>query len=362
MAYSKRNKPAGEHPSKTIVRMVKDAQVNGTWPRLILLYGKEEFLINWAKEYVTDAVLNPVTAVLDGTILDGRSVQPDEVIAACESYPMMSVRKLVTVTDCDFFTASGRSMGADDLNTLAEYFSKLPETTILLMTVQGPDKRKAVWKAAEKAGIAYDFSPLDDETLAAWMAKRLAARNRRASKQDLLRFALRNGYGDDSREYNLYNLENDLVKAMALSSSEILTADDLNAAAPDDTDADAFHLLDSAFSGNKEGAFVVLHNAIDSQIPSKLQGVVLSFLGLLCSQLEIMVEARERSDAGQSFDSIQTAMGTNSYRLRKAMDASAGRSVTTLKKNLSDAYNIEKLMRTGEMEPYLAMEVFIASL
>ena len=362
MAYSKRNKSSGEHPSKTIVRTVKDAQASGSWPRLAVLTGKEEFLVNWAKNYLSDAILNPVTAVLDGTVLDGRNTDADEIIAACEAYPMMSVRRLVTVTDADFLTASGRSMDADGQAKLAAYLPKLPETTMLVFTVQGPDKRKALWKAAEKIGLIYDFTPLDDETLAGWMNKRLAAKGKRAAKADLIRFASRCGYGDDGREYNLYNLENDLLKASLLADGEVLSYEDLCAAAPDDSDTDAFRLLDSAFSGNKSDAFLVLHNAVDSQIPSKVQGAVLSFLGLLCSQLEIMLEARERSDDGQSFDSIQAAMGTNAYRLRKAMDASSGRSAVTLRKNLAEAYDIEKLMRTGEMDPYLAMEVFIASL
>lgn len=362
MAYSKRNKPAGEHPSKTIVRTVKDAQASGSWPRLVVLTGKEEFLVNWAKKNLTDAVLNPLTAVLDGTVIDGKNTDADEIIAACESYPMMSVRKLVTVTDADFLTASGKSMDADGQAKLAAYLSKLPETTMLVITVQGPDKRKALWKAAEKTGLVYDFTPLDDETLAGWMAKRLAGNGKKAAKADLIRFASRCGYGDDGREYNLYNLENDLTKAALLADKETLSYEDLCAAAPDDSDTDAFRLLDSAFSGNKGDAFLVLHNAVDSQIPSKVHGAVLSFLGLLCSQLEIMLEARERSDDGQSFDSIQAAMGTNAYRLRKAMDASSGRSAAALRRNLAEAYDIEKLMRTGEMDPYLAMEVFIASL
>jgi len=342
--------------------MLKDSAETDRYPRVVLLMGKEGFLVSWALRCLREAVINPAAEVIDATVLDGSETNLDAIIAACEAYPLLSTRHLVAVTGSSFLAASDKSFSADELTKLADYLPTLPETTMLVLTANSVDKRKGLYKSIEKTGIVYDFTPLDDDMLAGWMSKRMTALQHTAGRSDLLRFARQNGYGDDNLDYNLYNLENDLIKACALAEKETLSFEDLCAACPPALDTDAFRLLDSAFSGNKSDAFTILHNSVDAQQPSKVQSAVLGLTGLLCAQLEIMLEAKERSDKGQSFDSIQAAMGTNSYRLRKAIDASRGRSAETLRKNLEDAFNIDKLMRTGEMDPGLAMEVFIASL
>ena len=124
----------------------------------------------------------------------------------------------------------------------------------------------------------------------------------------------------------------------------------------------AFAILDAAFSGRKGYALTVLHNSIDSQLASKETGIVLQFLGLLCSQLEIMLEAAERKNEGQSQQEIESGMKVNPYRLRKAQAAAAGRGVEKLREDLFRAFQIEKDLKTGFMDPRLELELFIAGL
>ncbi len=361
MAYYQR-KRAEEHAVRTLGTLIKDAEQNGNWPRVLLFTGSDDSLISWAVKKLKTVLLDPVGAAFDLSSLDGADCPADEIIAACESYPIMSQRKLVLLRDCEFLSAQAKGQGADTAARLAEYIPSIPESTLLIITARSADRRRLAYKAIEKTGRAFDFAPLDDELLAIWMARSLAEFGKKAPKRDLLRFARQNGYGDENRAYTLGNIENDLAKAAALSESELLTFKELDAVSLPDSDTNAFRLLDSAFGGNKSDALLILHNSVDSKLPSKLQGTVLGFLGLLCSQLEIMLEAKERSADGQTQREIQAAMGVNEYRLRRAVEASGARSVPELKKALLQAYDIERMMRSGEMEPYLALELFIASL
>ena len=91
-------------------------------------------------------------------------------------------------------------------------------------------------------------------------------------------------------------------------------------------------------------------------------GVVLRFLGLLCSQLEIMVEARERGGRDGDPYGVASEMGANPYRIKKAMQASYKKKYSELKESLAAAYDIEKNYKSGQIDAYLALELFIAGL
>ena len=343
--------------------MVQSAGQTGLWPRVMLLCGKEDFLVDWSKGFLKDKLVSPATAALDSVSFSEGKLDPYEIIAACETIPLMSLRRVVLIEGSDILTAQApKDMSSEGLAELAAYIPKIPETTALIFTCGRPNKTKALYKAIERNGLIYDFTPLDDATLSGWMAKRLRAAGRAASPSDLVTFARSCGYGDPEKSYTLHYLENDLKKALARTDAQVLTLDDLMDSAAPQADQNAFRLLDSAFSGSKSDAYSILHSTIESEIPSKEVGVVLSFLGLLCSQLEIMVEARERDAEGQSFYEIQEGMGVNEYRLRKALGACRGRSLEQLRDSLDRAFQMEKDIKGGIMEPRFAMEFFIANL
>ena len=330
--------------------MVSAAKETGIWPRVMLLTGKEDFLVDWSKTYIKNAVINPATEALD-CVSFGSETDPNEIIEACETVAMMSERKLVVVSDAD--EAAG---------PLTEYIQDLPECTLLLLVNGKINKTKSLYKTVSKCGIVYDFTPLDDATLQGWMAKRLKAAGRAARPEDLLVFAKSCGYGDSERNYTLFNLENDLKKILSSTEKQVLSLDDFMDGSSAQAEVNAFKILDCAFSGKKGEAFTILHNSIDVQAPSKEMGVIMSFLGLLCSQLEIMLEGKEREESGQGYYDIISEMKVNEYRYKKAMGACRGKNAAALRQNLDDAFQIEKDLKNGNMDGYMALELFIAKL
>lgn len=331
--------------------MLKNAEQTGVWPRVMLLYGRENFLTAWAVQAIKTAVINPATAALDCISFSENNLDPNEIIAACETLPLMSHKKLIVAEDIE-----------ETKSPLTDYIPSLPESTLLLIIMDRVNKNGTLYKTVSKTGIVYDFIPLDDATLGAWMAKRLKANGRAASATDLIHFARNCGYGDPERNYTLFNLENDLKKVFAASDKQILTLEDLMDSASVQAEVNAFKILDCAFSGKKGEALTMLHNSIDRRIPSQEAGAVLSFLGLLLSQLEIMLEGKEREEDGFGYYDIISEMKVNEYRYKKAMAACKNKSAAQLRQNLYDAFQIEKNFKTGAMDAYMGLELFIAKL
>ena len=313
-----------EHPYKTINKIIKSGDI----PSVILMYGKERFMIEWAYKSFKKALVNPVTESMDFTIFTEKETTLDEVIAACETVPFMSERKIVVVKDLDL--------------DFSEYISDIPKTSLLILVQEKVDKRKASYKKIEQVGLAYDFTALDEATLVSWVHKRTT----KISKEDILRFATDSGYFDKERDYNLFNFENDLNKAIALySDKEQISLDDLKFISSADEENNAFKLFDAAFSDKKSEAMRML-----DQFSSVSD--ILRFHGLLCSQLEIMLEARENPNLP----------GVNPYRLKKAIESSKRLSTERLKAALLACYKIESEIKGGRMDARLCLELFVAKI
>ncbi|MBR5640782.1 MAG: DNA polymerase III subunit delta [Firmicutes bacterium] len=357
MAYASKPKPNTEHPFRTIVKLLDSDML----PTVLVCHGHEEFLVNWAEKYVKGKLIEPAAEVLDCSVFS-EDLDPYSIIAACETLPVLSKRKLVVVRGTDIFTQQPKDMKAEGVQVLADYLSGVPETTLLLFTADKVNKTKALYKNAVKAGVVYDFCPLDRGTLAGWIAKQLQGLGKNASRDDILAYADRCGYLEKESGYTLYNVKNDIAKAAAFADSQTVTARDFEVCMQGEEETDAFAVLDAAFSGQKGKALTILHNSISAEQPSKQDGVVLRFLGLLCSQLEIMVEARERGNRDGDPYAVAAAMGANPYRIKKAMQASYNKNYTELKDSLAAAYEIEKNYKSGQIDAYLALEMFIAGL
>lgn len=313
-----------EHPYKLLKRVIASKDL----PAAFLLYGKERFMIDWAIRSLKNAVLNPATESMNCSVFNEKENTKDEVIAACETLPFMSERKVVIVKDLDL--------------DLSDYITDLPNTTLLIIVQETVDKRKSLYKTIEKVGLAYDFTALDEATLVSWVHKRIP----NISKQDLLMFATTAGYFDKERSYELYSFENDLSKAKALyEGKEQITYDDMLAISSADLENNAFKLLDAAFSERKSEAMRMLNEY-------KTISDILKFHGLLCSQLEIMLEARENPNP----------TGINPYRLKKAVEASKKLTTARLKAALSACYKLESEIKSGRIDARLSLELFIAKI
>ncbi|MCF0150166.1 MAG: DNA polymerase III subunit delta [Firmicutes bacterium] len=360
MAYQTKQSQPIEHPFRTVRRVMLAAKETGVYPRVMLLCGEEGFLIQWACGFVKELVVEPAVEALDYIRLSEDEVTPASILSACETLPFLSCKKLVQV-DADPLFASSKEEG-DAQKQVAEYLAKLPDSTLLLLVAPKAIKNRSLYKAAEKHGLVFDFTPLDDATLKGWLSKRLAMYQKTCDQTMLLNFVKANGYGDKEAGYDLYSVENDLKKVTALAEGSEITRKDLIEIYAPPANTNAFRLLDSAFSGNKEEAYRILSDTIDLQKASQVMGTVLQFTGLLCSQLEIMVEGLERRAEGQDFDTIARETGTNPYRLKKALEAASRRSLPALRDCLYRAYQIEKDLKNGIMEPRLSLELFIAGL
>lgn len=348
-----------EHAYKTFQKMLKA----GVFPSVLLLFGKESYLVDWAAKEAKHALVHSAALALDLSRFSEDGLIVNDIINACETLPILSTRKVVTVEDCDvLFGSQTSSFASEAQRELSDYVKNLPSTTLLLFTAAKVDKRKSLYKSIIKSGIAYEFKSIEGKVLIDFIKKRLHASGKTASDKAINAFVELTGYTDRDSEYTLYNMVNDLRKAVALSGHAELTIDDFRESTAGNIDTDVFLLLDAAFSGDKNKALTLLRNIIAAEKQSYSVGVVLRLIGLLCSQLEIMLIAKERIAAGENVNSLPDSMGVKMFRLKKALEASGNRTIEELSNHLSAAFKMEQDIKKGNMPADLMLELFVASL
>jgi len=351
MAY--KSSAAEEHAFKKIDKEIRNNSVKN----LLLLFGREEFLIHWAVETLIKKYVNDACKDLDFSKIDGTSATLDLIRNSCETLPFMSEKRVVLITDFKLIEG-GKAKGFDeeDEKQLADYFKSLPDYCMLIITAESADKRKKLYKVISECGSAYEFGELDEKSLKSYIEKRFKEARKTAKPSIVAQLIEASGYYDKDTDYTLYNLENDIKKAIAYNEGAEIGTDALENTIAGNLDTNVFAMIDSLGSNRKEEAYQMLHNLLVSgEKEYKL-------LALLCSHFEIILSVKEMKEEGKSFAQMKDILGVHEFRIKKAAAFADRYTTVSLRKILQKAYEIDKNIKTGLLEASLALELFIAEI
>lgn len=147
----------------------------GTLQKLYLFWGEESYLRQYYLNACKEAIIGDgAFAEFNLFEFDGKSMTPDMLRDAVESYPAMAERKLVIVHDFDLY-----KMPAAFSDMLPELLRDLPEYICLIFhydTIEyKPDKRLKIHKILTEYGNAVGFEFLDERQLVDWIRRRCRA-------------------------------------------------------------------------------------------------------------------------------------------------------------------------------------------
>ena len=347
----------------------------------VLLYGKEQFLVDWAVKALRDKYVNKETEVLDYQALDPDS-DADTLMAAVQTLPMMSERRVVAARDLPVISSSkAKGFSSDDVDRLVELITtskssaQTPEPslfgesddqgmmsggggTLCVLSSEEVDGRSKLVKALKKYGSVYEFDSLSTEELQAFAAKRFHAAGLKIGRQEMSFLIRETGYGNRESEYRLFNFDNDIRKIIACSEGQYVTHEAIAETVIGDSDTFIFDLLDGISGNDKSRAFEILGSRL-----AKDQYEAMSVTGAISSQIEIMYQARELNmRANMSTRDIASYTGQNEFRVRKALSYAERYSLDKLRDMLESIYDVNRNIVSGLMEPRLALEMFIAGI
>ena len=87
-----------------------------------------------------------------------------------------------------------------------------------------------------------------------------------------------------------------------------------------------------------------------------------SIIGAIVSQFEMMLSVKQMREEGLDLSAIHKKLGGSEFRIKKMLPYANRYSVDKLKQILSSIYEVDRNIKTGLLDPQLALEMFIAGI
>lgn len=314
-----------------------------------LLCGPETHVAESALGVLRGRILPPGLEALNETRLQNPTA--DQVIAACETLPMMGERRLVVVRDSALLRSGRARDEAAESERLVAYLSQLPPSVCLVFFVAGPvDGRKKLTLALQKTAAVVRFEPLADGELAKWITGRFGKSQKRIAPRlaSMLSFMA----GRD-----LTQLCGEIDKLIAyVGSREEITQEDLEAVVTRTAECTIFQLVDAIVARREATAFSLYHGMLE-------QGEGrLGILAMLMRQLRMLLYIKRMDAQGVPKDRQQKALGIPAFAYTRALSQLRGFDRDQLEEGLSLCLESEYGIKSGRMREEFALDWVILRL
>ena len=140
----------------------------GKFSPIYVLHGEEPYFIEEISNAVKDHAVDEMSKDFNETVLYGRDVEIDDVLAAARRFPMMAERQLVLVKEAQDLKCWKRK---DELEKLQAYAENPVGTTVLVLAYMNKkiDGRIKAVKTMSKNGVLFLSEKVRDYKLPQWI-------------------------------------------------------------------------------------------------------------------------------------------------------------------------------------------------
>ena len=231
-----------------------DNDINkGNIKPIYFLMGEEPYYIDKLSDYIEQNVLAEEEKGFNQTVLYGRDVTIEDIVATAKRYPMMAERQVVIVKEAQDLTRT--------IDKLESYIENPMLSSVLVFCYKYKtlDKRKKMTKLIDKVGVVYESKKLYDNQVGDWIKKVLSGKN--YSIEPKANAMLVEFLGTD-----LSKINNELEKLqIILPKGSTITPKHIEENIGFSKDFNNFELLNALGSRNQLKAFQIVQYFSDNQ-------------------------------------------------------------------------------------------------
>lgn len=285
--------------------------------------------------------------------LDGEIASVPEILNDVSSYPFLSDKRLVIVKGLiTHLTRKGAGeTGKRGVEQIVSEAGTLPEHARLVLVEHDLlDEKNKLLQGVSGLQNAFVRAFNVPQDLAGWIVKRASQYG--AEFEARAAEALAGLVGGDLRR-----LDNELVKlADYVLPRTVITEDDVAALTPYVAEANIFQMVDAMSVGDARTALRLLHRLLLNK-----ENTVFSVFGMIQRQFRLLIIAREHLDNGGG-SGLASALGVRPFQADSFARQARGFSMGDLELIYHKLLDTDIAMKTGEMEPELAVDLLITSL
>ena len=328
---------------------------NGRTGRVFFFYGRENLLIRWAVDTLIKKYTDPEYREFNLVELD-ENADVQQVVSSALTYPMFPGRRVVVVRNLRILhqnskTSATKDQDKEDLKLIEKLAKDQPDSSVMIFyldSMYGSGKLNAAAKSFAKAASSYEMGALSPAEFKQFVLKRIREAGKKIGARNLDYLTDLTGYFNKETTATLDDIERNLEKLFQAEESEEISRELIHEMMAGDDEKFIFTMIDAMGRGNRKRAFQLVINNLSSAKNT--------------SQFELMYDSLEIYSPGKSFKAMASELGANEYRLKKAREAAVKFGQKKIKKCLIDLYDIDRKMKTGEMNATMGLEIFMASI
>jgi DNA polymerase-3 subunit delta len=330
------------------VKDIKDNKLSG----LYVFWGHEEYLIENSIKMLKEAVVDEGYEAFNYIVLDASETSVDHVLESAETLPMFAERKVVLVKNAPYFQKTKNGLNGKDEEKFLHYLeSPSPSSIVIFHSAGDLDKRRKIYKAANKSGKVIDFNKFNDVDFAKWVTKRFKAEGIEVEGAALRYFVEAVGYLGKNSDKTLYEVNSEIDKLMHFSKEEgVLTRGHIDQVIEKSFETNIFELLDALSAGNVTGGLHSIHELLENgEAPLKI-------ISMISRQFRMIYKAKALQSEGHSGNSIASKLGIPGFVANKNVNFARRMSFDMLGEIIGNCIRYERMIKTGKMRQEIALE------
>lgn len=237
-------------------KLIRDLK-QGTFAPLYIIVGEEDYMKEYYLRQLKEKVIDANFADFNLLEYEGKGLTPEQLTEAIDSYPAMSEKKLIVITDFDLSRPP-----ASFSDSLLQILSDLPEYVCLVFyydTLDNKlDKRTKLYKLLEKNGCIVDCGHLEENELIAWVERRARAAKCTITPENASYMIFLCGN-------SMTNLSSEIEKAAAHTTTGEIRKYNIDSVCSPILDAVIFDLTDAITAGKFERAVSLVGDLISAK-------------------------------------------------------------------------------------------------
>jgi DNA polymerase-3 subunit delta len=330
------------------VKDIKENKLSG----LYVFWGHEEYLIENSIKMLKEAVVDEGYEAFNYIVLDASETSVDHVLESAETMPMFAERKVVLVKNAPYFQKTKNGLNGKDEEKFLHYLeSPSPSSIVIFQSAGDLDKRRKIYKAANKSGKIIDFNKLNDVDFAKWVTKRFKAEGIQVEGAALRYFVEVIGYLGKNSDKTLYEVNSEIDKLMHFSKEEgVLTRGHIDQVIEKSFETNIFEMLDALSAGNVTAGLHSIHELLENgEAPLKI-------ISMISRQFRMIYKAKALQSEGHSGNSIASKLGIPGFVANKNVNFARRMSFDMLGEIIGNCIRYERMIKTGKMSQEIALE------
>lgn len=326
-------------------KIYRDKEHSGAY----LFFGKEKYLIENAVIYLINKYVKG-TEAFNYTKFKGSEAKVEDIISACETYPVMNDKKIVLVRDLVDFLSEN-----DLKESFYDFLDNLSEFVILIFWDTGNIKKTTkFYKEFKKKNRDMDFAKLSMPDLNNFVKGYFIRKGKEIKPSEVSLFIEESGYNSKNEDVSLLDLKTEMDKIASHAKGKKITRADINSSITKNIDTNIFRFLDAMMDRNAELALVELNNLY------KLSEASLKIFTMIIRQVKNFLFYKILSEKNMSQVEIMNKMEVSKFEFDKKIKIKE-RNFT--KEFLIDFYDelikADELFKTSSIDEKLIMETLI---